>query len=271
MASFKIASAVFVVAAGLVGGYFIVFDSTPLTPAENKAVIQPDDSQQATPLPLQWTDQATSSDNLSNNFALNNLTFNLTESAGKTLLEQISIGNSLNQNEADLPLGANKLSENALNDALVKGLSDLNLPITIDNSDLKISQDNSIEAKTTYLKAILGITRKNFSGFNKIYLEIMYENYGEGNPESAGRLAVIYKKMADDYLRLTVPSEWIDLHKDIIVYFKKAEKVYQAMADYPRDFIKGYLALELVDGLVNRAEQIQEVIGAKAIEVNLKL
>ena len=270
MQLFRIVSIFFIIGAGLVGSYFIIFDSTPSIPAENKSISRSESGQPATSSPVQRVEQATSS-GFSNNFISNNLTLDLAKSVGQTIIEQISIGNPLDQNETDLLVGANKLSENIFSDALARGLADFNLPITINDSDLKISQDNSKEAKTEYLKSILSITQKNFSGFDKVYLEIMAENYGEGNPESAGHLAVIYKNMADDYLNLTVPSEWIDLHKDIIIYFKKAEKVYQAMAGYSQDFIKGYLALELIDGLVSRAEQIQEAIGAKAIEVNLRL
>jgi hypothetical protein len=147
-------------------------------------------------------------------------------------------------------------------------LADFKLVSVVYDSDIKISQDVSKEAKTRYLKALEEIKQKNFGDFNKNNLQIIVDVYQKIDSSSANRLANIYKNLAAEYLKTSVPADWVDIHKMLIIYVKNAEIIYRAMANYPVDPIKGYLALETIDSLVSGAGEIQNVLTEKLKEIS---
>ena len=53
----------------------------------------------------------------------------------------------------------------------------------------------------------------------------------------------------------------------MIIYAKNSGVVYQTMAYYPTDPLKGYLALETMDNLIGDAEKIQTILGNKIKEI----
>ena len=193
---------------------------------------------------------------------------NTIKSIGKNLFEEIQNKNLVNQDSRTLAADINSVSESLANKVINDSLADLKLVTAIYDSDIKISADISKEAKNRYLKAIGETNKIIFGDFNENYLEVIVNTYQKIDPTSANRLAGIYKNLANGYLKLTVPADWVDIHKLMIVYAKNAEIIYRAMANYPTDPFKGYLALESVDGLVSGAEKIQAILGEKIKEIS---
>ncbi len=177
---------------------------------------------------------------------------NLSENLTQGIFEQIKQTQS-----ADI-LNNKKGGAPSVDDIFKNAQINFNLVSDIDDAELKISQNNSREEKIKYLEAVKGINKRNFGDFNKSYLEVLIDVFQKLEFSSATRLATIYKNLASDYLNLTVPSSWIGFHKKAIIFYKNSEIVYQALANYPKDPIKAYLALEMVEGLVSDAEQTQE-------------
>lgn len=192
----------------------------------------------------------------------NNLTKNFGDTLYKQIQTEIQTGN--------LPTNANSLSEELANKVINNSLSDFQLISTINDSDLKISPDISREAKNQYLKTLGEINVKDFGDFKENYLQIIIDTYQKLNYTSAAHAANIYKNLANDYLNLTVPKDWVDVHKRLIIYVKNTEIIYRAMANYPTDPIKGYLALESIDSWISNAQEIQAILGEKIKEVALK-
>jgi hypothetical protein len=192
---------------------------------------------------------------------------NLTKSLGQNLYQEIQNDNLINQGERTLPSDINLVSGNLANKVINDSLSDFKLISTIYDSDIKISSDVSKEAKNQYLKFIQEINKKNFGNFNENYLQVIVDTYQKIDSSSATKLADIYKNLGNDYLNLAVPADWVDVHKMMIVYVRNSETIYRAMANYPTDPIKGYLALESIDSLVSSAEKIQTILGEKIKEI----
>ncbi|MFA5083989.1 MAG: hypothetical protein WC475_01205 [Candidatus Paceibacterota bacterium] len=191
---------------------------------------------------------------------------NITKALGQNLFEEIQNNNLINQDERTLASNINSLSEDLAGKVINDSMSDLELVSVIYDSDLRITKDTSKEAKNAYLKAVEDISKKNFGNFSENYLQVVVDTFQKLDPASANRLAGIYRNLADDYLELTVPADWVDIHKKIIIYAKNSEIIYQAMAGYPTDPIKGGLALEAIDSLVNNANEIQNIFGEKIKE-----
>ncbi len=259
MKALKIIIVILILATGLVSSYLIVKNSKlaisdkPIKNSENlnNAPIAEN--------PIQWMENATSSKNSSEN--------NLTENISQDILDQIKSGDLLNQNDQNFASGIDLISGNLAPNILKNNQIDFNLISSISNTELKISQDNSREAKVKYLEATIEINKKDFAGFNKSYFGVILDVFQKLDSSSATQLADIYKNLANDYLNLNVPADWVNIHKDIIIYYKNAEIVYRAMANYSNDPIKGYLALETVNGLVEKVDQLQNTIIKKAQEI----
>ena len=138
---------------------------------------------------------------------------------------------------------------------------------TIDNSQLKILLDNSKEAKTTYLENIQKITKERFSDPKyQRSAEQLINNINNdcfiGEQNSLNReFSNLYQNLVNDYLNLTVPSDWVDIHKKIIIYFKKANLVYRDLAECLQDPIRGYVAIWALPQLISEGQQIQTSFG----------
>ncbi len=208
-----------------------------------------------------------SSESKTNNFYNFDEKTNTIKALGQNLFEEIQTGNLINQEKRTLSADINTASKDLVNKVINDSLSDFKLVSTINDSDLKISSDISKEAKNQYLKAIGEINKRSFGDFNENYLQVIVDTYQKINPSSANRLAGIYKNLADEYLNLTVPADWADVHKQMIIYAKNSAVIYQTMTYYPTDPLKGQLALEAMDGLVSSGEKIQTILGEKIKEI----
>jgi len=145
---------------------------------------------------------------------------------------------------------------------------------TVKDSDLKISPNNSKEAKVEYLKGIEKISN-NHSGDTK-YSSIEQAKQAinndcfVGGSSSNKEIADNYKNTLNEYLGLTVPSTWLDFHKKIVSYFKNANMVFSYLSNCSSDPIGASLAAEFFPQLVEESESIQNLLAAKYKEAGLQ-
>lgn len=258
----KIVVVILIIGAGLIGSYFIVKNSAPAINVKKEGeLVEKMISEATAKNPIQWIGENDLSGN-DNNF---------TQSLAEGIFEQIKSDNFNPDNKDTFDGNSINLTSGktiSMAELLQKKMGELNFVSISDlkDAELKISRDNSKEAKSQYLKSIIEISQKHFSGFDKTYLEVIIDVYQKLDVSSAIQIAKIYKNITNDYLNLNVPSDWLDFHKTIIVHFKNSETIYQAMANYLTDSIKGYLAWETVESVVDNAVKIQEMISQKIKE-----
>ncbi len=145
-----------------------------------------------------------------------------------------------------------------------------NLSRPINESDLRISTDNSKESQIKYTEEISKIYQNRFSKFGKNFLLDALSNALEkNNTLLAKQLAGAYKNMADDYLNLTVPSDWLEIHKRLISSLKASEFVFRAIANYYNDPVKALMALDVIDRLMIDSKTNQELLNQKIKEIGL--
>jgi hypothetical protein len=144
----------------------------------------------------------------------------------------------------------------------------------IKNEDLKISSDNSKEAKLSYLKSISEIGQKYFSdplfdrSAEQIVSDINRDCFGGGGTINA-EIAAAYDDMAIKHLKVSVPSDWTFFHKEIIGNLKKGGLIFEAIANCPIDPIKGYLAGEALPQFSSETLLIQEGLRKRGVEIGL--
>ncbi|PIR44393.1 hypothetical protein COV23_00070 [Candidatus Wolfebacteria bacterium CG10_big_fil_rev_8_21_14_0_10_31_9] len=183
---------------------------------------------------------------------------NLTESISGSLFNQLGSVDTLNQIKSN-PKGSIELMSGKISDdVMFKMQTDLNFITTIDDSVLKISNNTSVSAKKEYLNNITNVINNDFAGFNKMYLEIIIDTYQKLDSSSAIQASNIYRKLSQDFINTSVPKDWVDIHKEMIINYKNSEIIYSAMANYQNDPIKGYMVLEAIQSLVNKSKQIQD-------------
>ena len=276
MERFKIAAIVLVLFGGAAGSYLIIKNSSSrvsfnLQKETLEKIEQYTKDEEKSP--IKWVQDKNPTNNdvsLSSGAAIN-----LTKSISESLFDRMkqSDQQGINPFEDFNPQspGSQKIIQQTISDFQKQ---DLFFAVSIDDKDLKISEDNSKEVKIAYFNNIEKIIQVRFGdneyqrSENQIIKDI--ENSCLGNVDSSihQELADLYQNLINDYLNLIVPSEWLDLQKQIIAHFKSSQLVYQAIADCSKDQIKGYLAIEALSQLPINAEKIQNLLAEKWQEIN---
>lgn len=146
----------------------------------------------------------------------------------------------------------------------------LGLVDSLKDSEIKISSDNSQEAKKNYLKLLEEITKKDYyvDFIKKEPASIIVSIYKDLDPLPAKEAAIVYSQAATDFSAIEVPGDWKDFHKKLIIYFKNGAVIYDAMAQYLQDPIKGYAALDKgKDILTNQGVEINKIWQKKYKEI----
>lgn len=253
----KIFVVILILGAGIIGSYLIIRNAEPKNlsaeNSEKKSEPAPQESLSGKPFKFPENNSLSLGKN------------NLTQALGETFFDVVNSPETLEEIRNGIVTDPDFLSSQVANDLMSKKMADLNFVSEISDREIKISKDTSLEAKKKYLEEATKIVQKDFGDFNKNYFQVVIDVYQKVDVSSAARLTEIYKKLAADFSELPVPADWVSIHKEIIINYKNSGVVYSAMANYPTDPIKGYLALEAVDKVANKAVALQSEL-VKTVE-----
>ncbi len=249
------------------GAYFIL--KNPGSLPETKSIAGNNPLAQTNP--IKWAEQP------GKQIAQAANSYNATDFFAKSLFEKFKI---LDQNGKDPFASANPNDPN--NQNFVKGVAEqlsketLSFDQAVSDGDLKISPDNSREAKIGYLQSVAEITKNRFSDakyqrsadqiISDIENDCTESNLGLS---TNGKIADLYNNLVNDYLNLSTPSDYLSFHKSIIAHFRKSEAVYGALANCFNDPLKGYMAAQNLPQLITNVQQIQLSLLKKSKEVGL--
>jgi len=225
-------------------------------------------------------------ENLLNNFSIDNLKNLLkvqSSNLSATSTENQNLTNQLGENMASKILGASsdllnyksgELSseQQQITDTLANQLKNQNyfsFDQPINDQLLKITSFNSISTKKQYLENLQNTIQKCFGGFNKSSADILKDAFEKEDTAPAKQLSEIYQCSYDGLIKITVPSEWLEMHKDLLVYYQNAKIIYKAIGDYQNDPLKASLALNKIEELINSANQNQAILEIKAKSIGL--
>jgi hypothetical protein len=281
MSMLKFAAAILIIAIGLVGAYMIV--KTPNLPAGTGTESLTENingGANAEEPSVKWLEKSGSfiSDKLGD---LNNLF----ASAKNTIIQSVDNPKDATQQVSSLifnklksmdeqgenpfeSLDLSNLDDPEVQKLIEEAISSVQNPLllstsTIDNSQLNISTDNSLATKVSYIEGIKKIINDKFSDPKyKRSPESLRSDINNdcfvGEENSLNRdFSVLYQDVVDDYEKLSIPSDWLEIHKKMIIYFKKANLVYRDLADCFNDPIRGYVAIWALPQLIEEGQQIQ--------------
>lgn len=281
MSQIKNIMAVFIVSVSLLGAYFIIKNSDQIAVGNGSQISKGNDKSllESGKTLLDFITEGSDKnlDDASANAQLGGENIdqsnsNLTDALAQTFFSQmlITTGGDLDQvQKADL-------DNEEIKKVLQASLADIPQTIfdpAISDADIKISEDNSDEAKNRYFEKIFQIVSVRFGENNytrtdkQTIADISADCFTGGdslNPE----LAQLYKNLASDYLAVPVPSQWADLHKRMIGFFEKSNLIYDALSGCKNDIVKGYAAAQTVPDLMSEEKSIQDMMIQKSKELS---
>ena len=274
MKNFIIAKAIFIIIAGLVGSYFIIKSDGGIKLSDEKLKkenISDKFSNLIEKNPIQWIKDNFQIENFGDKIknagqavGNKNQPINLTEFIAQSSFNQMKF---LDQNgENPFEIDSKNSESRKIIESAIAGIQnpDLIFNPTVNDKDLKISFDNSEEAQFNYFKKMQQINKdlinpKYQRSAMQIINDFESDCLGSGsymNMETAN----LYQNLSNAYLNLIVPSIQLDLHKKIIIYYKKSDLVYRAIADCKKDPIKGYLAVQALPQLEDQSREMQNYL-----------
>ncbi len=292
----KIAAMLLIMGAGLVGSYLIIKNSVSFLSAsqiKNNSSQELSDQELLNQNPIKWLE------NKANSFTesikdMTNLgkpatkgtdsanandenSVNLTEMVAKTMFNKMK---SLDQSGQNPFQGQgfdpnDEQSQKLIQDAVasMQGQGNLFNP-KIEDKDLKISSDNSKEAKFNYLISMQEKIRKYFNDSSlqpsedQLMKNINQDCFGGGGSANS-KIAEAYNSAANENLNISVPSSWTDIHKETIFFLKKGNLIFGAIAGCSIDPMKGYLAVQALPQLASEIIATQDALKKKSAEDGL--
>lgn len=236
----KIAVVVFVLGAGIISSYLIVANSGSKQNSGGKADAEEIKSQ-LTANPIKWVEN-----NAISGIVAGNFTDNFTENLKESIIRGIKSSDS-------------KSVEKEVND-IITNEQKIDLISNINAAELKISNDNSKEAKKKYLETIGEISKTDIGDFKENYSEIILSVFKNLDVSLVKKASIIHKNLSADYLKISAPSDWIEFHKGLIINFRNSEIVYSAMAEYLEDPIKGYLGMNALGDIIKESRRLEGIL-----------
>jgi hypothetical protein len=278
--SIKIGATILIITAGAVGGFLIIKNSGPAAVIEKPQDDSIKKSMKADGNPLKWVEKAVGG--LSDIFEKSpeenkaapeiNSPDNLTDLVGKIVAGQIKTldqsGKGLENFDINSPEAQKIIQETIGNLSNPTSFFNEEINRTINDSQLKISNDNSYEAKSEYLMTTARIIKNNSNEFynNPVKAFEKFSDYGDVS--GIRQIADTYQNIFNGFLNTPIPSKWIDLHKRYLIFLKKAELTYRGIVDFQNDPIKAQILISTALELAKTELEIKQEYLNKSLNLD---
>lgn len=254
----KIAAIVFILSAGIIASYAILKNSALKIDLTKSGLTEENSTSSVSQNPIKWLGKAVAKINdlisgessepaqisLPKDIDFEN--FNLTEFVAKSSFTQMK---NLDQSGKD-PFAIDP-NDPASKEFIEKAIASIQNPETIFNfsindKDLKISQDNSKENKAKYMENFAKIMMKNVN--NDIYKnpdKAVVAAIEQNNVSDVKKLADIYGNIFDELINISTPSDYLEIHRDYLEISRKMKIIYSGIADFQNDPVKASLLIKL--------------------------
>ena len=195
---------------------------------------------------------------------------NLTNALSSLLAQQIAAGKIDSFNQQGQILSSSELEkypgiQQAVQQIASAG-NQLFMPDPIDEKQIKITSDNSIKSIQLYAeKAGDGLSSARKIGSSKNEAQLFLDAIQNNNFSEIEIQLQSHERSYQNLKELTVPSDFLALHIQIMDVFSSLIKTYQAIADIESDPLKANLALQKYATLITEAAQL-----AKNFEITVK-
>ncbi|MBI5401743.1 hypothetical protein HZB05_02890 [Candidatus Wolfebacteria bacterium] len=284
MSPIKIISVFFIINVGIISAYLIINNS--IAPAVNadKNTNNQTESQSLGANPFQLIGDLAANKNSNessdsqkdSNIQTNINPVNFTQIIAQSLFKGIK---TLDQNGTN-PFGSVDPNDPKTKEVIQKSINELSsvqFGVSISDSDLKISSDNSQKAKTAYLTDVRNIfnqklTNQKFliNSPEDIINDVNDDCFFKTGSSLSGQRADFFQSLAGEYKKLSVPSDWLDFHKKLLNFYDNAQLIFRAFSECANDPAKVYVISEKFPSAVfEDMSKLQELFIQKYREVGL--
>lgn len=271
----KITAAFFIVSVGIIGAYFIVSGNS-LT-ASSQADQNSNNNGGNQPLSGQPVQMVNNSDinnvpGISpasilkqadiNNADISKSSDNLTNVIGQSLFGGIR---TLDQSGIN-PFGSidvNNPKTQSIIQQSVNQISASNIKLNtaeVSDGDFKTSSDNSKQAKIAYLSDVRNIFDRQItnpllwiSSADQIISDIDDDCFYKTGTSLNGQRAEFFKSLVGGYLNLSVPSDWLALHKELVSFFNNGQIFFSAFSSCSDDPVKAGILTDNFTSWLNQS------------------
>lgn len=265
--SIKTGATILIITAGVVGGYLIV-KTSPVSVENDKKSENSAEKITLDKNPLKWVENFVSGKNNNSDKAgeINGIiipdnadSLNLTEFVAKSTFSGMQRLDQSGQN----PFNNNQ----QLIQKVIAGIQNPEsfLKTSVDDKDIKISNNNSKENINRYIGAAAEVISENSNNIYRNPTDVI-EKAIYGNISNIQELADIYHRLFTGYLNLEVPSDLFDLHKRYLIIFKKSEILYRGIANFQKDPVKAALFIDMAPEIIQEEISIKKEYYDKAVQ-----
>lgn len=126
--------------------------------------------------------------------------------------------------------------------------------------DIKISDDNSLNAQIKYLRDFSAIGQKNFKSFNTPITTIIEQLIVSENQAPMKEYLAIAQAQIKDLAQIATPSLWKTFHLQNLNLWQKKIAVYNALLNKTEDPLKAIIAFQIINSLRIENENLQTIL-----------
>lgn len=285
MKPLKIAAIILVISGGLAGSYFILKSSVPKAEGDKTNEIAPASLNSVTKNPIEWLEQTAGIGNSpaedsvpsDSNFNQASASQNSASSSSLNLTEFVA-GSIFNQMKKFDQSGSGPFknfdpkdpqSQKAVADAIAKLQDPASiLNQVVNDSEIKISSDNSASSKGAYLQLTGEIIIKNSNEAYSNPSKAVNDAFNSSDVSAVLTLADTYEIIYQGFLNTSVPSDWLDLHRRYLILLKKVEATYRGIADFQNDPVKSALLSQVAPNLAKEELKLKQEYYKKVLGLN---
>lgn len=269
MQLFKITATILIFGGGIAGAYLIIKNSQPEISSANLNSLKQPIENLISENPFKWLDNISATSSLgtanlsdfqNNQILSDQQSLNFTKMTIQSIFSQAQ---AISQNDSNSVATLNP-DDPEVRASIQETLKSFPDPFSvfyqpIDENNLKVINDNSIESQIKYYENYQRIINSAFGSFKKDSAEILNDVFKRNDFSSVRKVEEIYKTLTDNFIKLAVPSSLLEFHKKIIQHYQNSYMIYQAVSQYSQDPIKTYLAVQAIPQLYSETEDIQNL------------
>ncbi len=256
---------ILVILAGIAGSYFILKNPDSGVALGENGKISELTNQILSKNPIQWIEKA--KEQISSVGAmLGNSSINA--SSQQINLTGLVVGQALGDMQNMIQSGDNSTAfdpnDPKNKEAIQNAISGIQDPLSyydlsINEKAINISQGDPKQSLMNYLEGISVV----FSQSDKVSAykrptDAVDKAILSGDYSGLNKLVETYQNLFNGFIRLSVPSAQLELHKKYLRFFKKAEVVYSGINDFQSDPIKASLFFQMVPDIINEEIEIRK-------------
>ncbi|HBI25304.1 TPA: hypothetical protein DDX30_00775 [Candidatus Wolfebacteria bacterium] len=199
---------------------------------------------------------------------------NVTESVALATFEQMKQLDQEGKNPFDEDTANSFAVQSSITRSVDTSTESLFATISVTDKDLKIIANNTQDAKKRYLSDLEAALARHPA--KKSYENVeggvqgLIERACAGKESGVGReMATTYTETADDVIRIQVPSQWAEFHRQIITHYRKGNIIFNSIANCYNDPLKGLLATQVLPDFIKNSDTLQKSLVKMYAEVGL--